>query len=272
MNYCQYCNGFGCLINFGCRSTKNRGKIQRFKCKKCKRTFVADDGFKHRHKSKKTILDSLLLALKLSMREVSEFIQISKNTVLNWITHYTKILYKFLQNRVQMSCNVLHMDELFLRMGDTFYYLWDSICKDTRFSYWFLSERRTKDNAKCLMRISAKPKKLITDGSFSYIQPVKEVFGIPWFYKNYHRCETFEDKKHNNLVERLQNTLRRYLHLRRGFYNTDTGNLFLQFLWIYYNFIRKHMAIRCTPAEKAGVICFANGIREYDRMLELIER
>ncbi|MBU4452194.1 MAG: DDE-type integrase/transposase/recombinase [Nanoarchaeota archaeon] len=198
--------------------------------------------------------------------------QISKNTVMDWINYYTNLLYKFLQNRVPMSCNVLHMDELFLRMENKFCYLRDSICKDTKFSFWFLSKRRTKDNAKRLMRISAKPKKLVTDGSFSYIQPVKDVFGIPWFYKNYHRCETFEDKKHNNLVKRLQNTLRRYLHLRRGFYNTDTGNLFLQFLWIYYNFIRKHMTIRSTPAEKAGVICFANGIREYDRMLELIER
>lgn len=271
MHYCQYCNGFGCLIKFGCRTTKNRGKIQRYKCKKCDRTFVADDGFKHRHKSKKTILDTLLLSLRLSMREVSDFMQISKNTAMSWIVFYTNLLSKFLQNHVQLSCNVLHMDELFLKMDNTFYYLWDSICKDTRFAFGFLSERRTKENAKRLMRISAKPKKLITDGSFSYIMPVKEVFGISWFYRNYHRCETFEDKKHNNLVERLQNTLRRYLHPRRGFYNCDTGNLFLQFILIYYNFIRRHTAIRCTPAEKAGVICFADGVSERDRMLELIE-
>ena len=112
---------------------------------------------------------------------------------------------------------------------------------------------------------------LVTDGAFSYITPIKEWYELRFYYMKYHHCGSFEDKKHNNMVERLQNTLRRYLHLRRGFYNCKTGNRFMEFLWIYYNFIRNHMAIGCTPAEKAGLICFFGLKRESERLMKLIE-
>ena len=113
-------------------------------------------------------------------------------------------------------CDVLHMDELFLRMKSTFFYIWDSICKDTRFVFWFLSEKRDAASASALINISPTPmEKLITDGSFSYIRHVKLVYGQLFFHEKYHRCASFGDKKNNNLVERVQNTLRRYLHFKR---------------------------------------------------------
>ncbi|MFH1127549.1 MAG: DDE-type integrase/transposase/recombinase [archaeon] len=171
-----------------------------------------------------------------------------------------------------MQCEKLHMDELFLSMCNGFHYIWDAICSDTKYGYWFLAEKRTSNNAKKLMRMSAIPlDKLITDGFFSYIRPVKEVYGLRFYYTKYHRCESFEDKKNNNIIERLQNTLRRYLHFKRGFYSCKTGNVFLDFVKIYYNFVRNHMAIGCTPAEKAGLICFLEEKREYDRLRKLIE-
>jgi transposase-like protein len=271
MVVCIYCSGLK-VIKFGSRETKQRGKIQRYSCKNCNRTFCIDDGFKHRHKSEKTILDTLLLLPKMSLRELSDFMDLSKNTPLAWLNAYSGKLLKYLKDKVQTQCNTLHMDELFLKMRGNFHYVWDSICKDTRFAFWFLAPWRTGKYAKELMKISAYPdERLVTDGSFSYIRPVKERYGLRFYYRNYHRCESFEDKKHNNLIERLQNTLRRYLHHKRGFYDCKTGNVFMAFLWIYYNFVRNHMAIGCTPAEKAGLICFFGLKREYERLLKLIE-
>ncbi len=35
------------IIKFGTRKTKRRGKIQRYKCEDCNKTFTINDGFKH---------------------------------------------------------------------------------------------------------------------------------------------------------------------------------------------------------------------------------
>lgn len=269
-NRCIYCGSIS-LIKNGHRHTKEREDIQRFLCKGCKRTFVANDGFRHRHKSRETIADTIFLATVMSLRGLSGFMRISKNTALEWLRHYSHLLFGFLKNRMPSMCDVLHMDELFLKMKDTFFYLWDSISRDTRFACWFLSEHRDAASASALMQMSPVPcDKLITDGSFSYITPVKLVYGLRFFHAKYHRCEDFEDKKNNNMVERLQNTLRRYLHFRRGFKGEESGNTWMEFLWVYYNFVRDHMALGMTPAEKAGLINWFGFRREPDRFLELI--
>lgn len=270
MDSCIFCGSLS-LIKHGFRFTKERGKIQRFLCKECKRTFAANDGFRNRHKSKETIIKSVLLATKLSFVEIADFMGVSKNSVLAWLRQYSGLLYGFLKGTVPSMCDVLHMDELFLKMKGTFFYIWDSICKDTRFVSWFLSEKRDSASASALMNISPVPKEaLITDGSFSYMRPVNLVYGQRFFHEKYRRCESFEDKKNNNLVERVQNTLRRYLHFKRGFNGEETGNIFMQFLWVYYNFVRKHTAIGMAPAEKAGLITWFGFRRESERLGELI--
>ncbi|MFH1432589.1 MAG: hypothetical protein ABIG84_05195 [archaeon] len=45
------------------------------------RIFVVDGGFKNKHKSKETIVKSILLTTKMSFREVEEFMPVCKNTV-----------------------------------------------------------------------------------------------------------------------------------------------------------------------------------------------
>jgi len=165
------------------------------------------------------------------------------------------------------------MDELFLKMNSTFRYIWVSIDSETRFAFWFLSETRSMNDALKLMKMSPFPEKIVTDGSFSYMTPIKKYYGYRFFYNKYHQCSSFEEKKNNNIVERLNNTLRRYLHPRRGFHSVKTGNIVLLFYWIYYNFIRIHTSIGITPAEKAGVICYDYDVKtELDKLRNLIER
>lgn len=205
MSSCKYCSSLK-VIKFGFRMTKERGSIHRYKCKTCGRTYVIDDGFYHRHKSKRLILDTLHLQPKLSYRELADHFNISKNTPWAWVKYYTLKLMDFLKFRVPQSCDYLHMDELFLKMKNTFYYLWDSVSKDTRFTFWFLAPCRTREYAKRLMKLSPTPTELlITDGAFSYMRPIKEYYGLRFYYSKYHRCESFEDKKDNNLIERVQN-------------------------------------------------------------------
>ena len=44
----------------------------------------------------------------------------------------------------------------------------------------------------------------------------------------------------------------------------------MQFLWVYYNFVRKHTAIGMAPAENAGLINWFGFRRESERLGELI--
>ena len=120
---------------------------------------------------------------------------------------------------------------------------------------------------------SPRPLKLTADGAFAYQTPVRTCFGTLWYHENFHQCVNFEDKKNNNLVERLQNTLRRYLHPRRGFHALETGRRLLDLYQIYLNFVRKHMLFGCSPAEKAGLLKYPPWIkREKERLRFLLKK
>lgn len=271
---CSACGRTENIRKYGFRKTSERGKVQRFQCTACRKTFCADKGFRWKHKPPSVIIDTVsLYANGLTLRETARFMQLCKGTVLRWIQEYSILLQKFLANKVPAMSMKLHLDELYLKMRNTFYYLWDSICAETKFAMWFLSQTRRIEDATLLLNISPNPVKLVTDGAFTYQDPIEKKFGVRWTYDAYHRCANFEDKKNNNMVERLQNTLRRWLHPKRGFRSLRTGNIMLNFAWVFYNFVRNHSAICCTPAEKAGVISYFSWIKtEKQRWLFLIER
>ena len=187
----------------------------------------------------------------LTSRELADEHDVTQKTVLAWLTEYTSLLYRFLCRQIQRYTPKLHVDELFLKMKKTFYYLWDSICSDTRFAFWNLFERRTAKSGKSLLDESPRTDLVVTDGAFTYPRIIRERYHGTARHLN---CVKFEDKPNNNLIERLQNTLRRFLHPRRGFNSLQTGITQLHGFWIFYNFIRNHTGIGMSPAEKAGLI------------------
>jgi len=64
----------------------------------------------------------------------------------------------------------------------------------------------------------------------------------------------FTDEVNNNIVERLQGTIRERDKVRRGMDGQITGQDLIIGLRIYYNFIRPHMSLNGkTPAEEAGI-------------------
>jgi putative transposase len=252
---CPNCKGAkGDIVFWGKRKTVERGEIQRFKCNECGRTWCEDIGFKRKKKAESTILAVLSQYWKgLTSRELADEHSIDQKTVLSWIHEYACRLYALLGNRVPRVTKRLHLDELFLRMGgkQDFHYVWDAICAKTRFVWILLSPCRDFVSAKRLLDECPLAETVVSDGAFSYPRVIRERYHGQ---AKHHQCVDFEEKKHNNLVERLQNTLRRFLHPRRGFASLVTGINQLHGFWVYYNFIRKHSSIGMTPAEKAGVI------------------
>jgi len=270
---CIYCRSKGIVKN-GFRRTKNRGKIQLFLCRTCRRSFCKDDGFKWKHYSKEKIIDTLELYVGggNTSRFLAEFLDLSKNTIIRWALEYSEKVCRFTCKFRPRIMQKVNMDELFLKMMGTFFYVWDAICAENRFAFLFFSPRRRKKDAEELIRQFRNAMMMVFDGAFQYPAVLKAMFGIWWYYHHTHRCKNFEDKKHNNLAERLQNFIRSKTHQRRGFQSLKTGRLQLQLLFAYYNFVRIHSAIGMTPAEKAGLIEYHCENSEKARWRDLIRR
>jgi transposase-like protein len=207
----------------------------------------------------------------LSSRDVAEHKEISKNTVLGWVLEFADKLDRYIQKFRQNITTHLHMNELFLKMLNTFYYVWDSICRDTRMISIVFAPRRTAKYANQLLDQSPKPMEITTDGAWQYKILVRKRYGTWWYHHNYHLCQQFEDKKNNNIIERVQNFIRSKIHQRRGYKGLESGQKHLRLLEIYYNFVRKHMAIKMTPAEKAGLIEYNNAKRKKDKWIILMK-
>ena len=130
---CPTCKVSNHVINRGFRETLERGRLQRYRCTRCNLSFIEKDGFFHKHKSVQIILSVISQYWKgLTSRELADEHDVTQKTVLAWLTEYTSLLYRFLCRQIQRYTPKLHVDELFLKMKKTFYYLWDSICSDTR--------------------------------------------------------------------------------------------------------------------------------------------
>ncbi|MDE1864761.1 MAG: IS1/IS6 family transposase, partial [Candidatus Micrarchaeota archaeon] len=148
---CRYCKSEDIIRN-GRRLTTERGRVQVYRCKSCSRQFCEDDGYRWKHKSKETITNTIELYIGgLSSRFVAHFERLSKNTVIRWIYEYSQRISRFTNRIKPKLASKLHLDELFLKMCNTFFYIWDSICADTRFATIVFSPTRGKKSAEKLI-------------------------------------------------------------------------------------------------------------------------
>jgi len=86
----------------GSRQTQNRGKIQRYQCKKCNKRFTLDDGFFRMRNHPKKITASIDLFFGgLSTRKVQAHLKAffphncTNMTVYNWVIKYSEKISKF---------------------------------------------------------------------------------------------------------------------------------------------------------------------------------
>ena len=253
MTHCN-CRGQTSIIRLGL--VKSRGVWRhRYRCKACGKTFVQDYGYKWLNYAPSTVRTALSLYAKgLTLREIAEELGCCHVTVWRWIVRYVRLLYRFVRRKQPGQVFQLHLDELFLRMKKRFYYLFDSIDAATRLAVFNLETQRYQPHAMRLLQASPKAEYIVSDGLLSYQQAIRKAYHYKWLRQHYYRLCSFKSKRNNNIVERLQGTLRRFLHPRRGFKSLRTGRTMLRFYYIYYNYIRKHTAIGMTPAEKAEAI------------------
>ena len=277
INTCQFCHSHQ-LKKFGVRHNKY-GDLQRFLCADCQRTFSVNLGFERMKHNPQGITTAMQLyfsgeSLRNTARSLRLLgVQVSHQTVYNWIEKYTALMAKYLDKITPQVSETWRADELYLKVKGNMKYLFAMMDDETRF--WIAQEvADTKDthDARNLFhmaqeRTGKKPQILVTDGLRSYHDAwLKEYRANKLIDSTVHiRQITLASQHNNNKMERMNGELRDRERVMRTLEKTDTP--ILTGMQIFHNYIRPHMALDGkTPAEVAGI-----EIKGNDRWLTLIQ-
>jgi putative transposase len=232
-------------IKWGKRKTEYRGKIQRYKCKKCTNTFVVDEGFYRMRNHENKITAAIDLYYKgVSLRKVQEHFQAfyPKNSthvsVYNWIVKYSMMVANLTDNLPIKCGEEIMSDEMeFHRKshhekgmkGVEQNWFVDTFDLETRFMIiGDYMRSRTIENLTRVMKYKYNPR----------VQ---------------HNIVIADEGGFNHPIERLHNTIRERTKIMRGFHGClASACAIMKGLEINYNFNRKHLALKGrTPAEVA---------------------
>jgi len=233
---CKKCDGKN-IKKDGVRETKNRSKVQRYKCKDCFHRFSIDDGFwkMKNHENKITSCMNMYYA-GMSLRKIQEHLQMfaPKNshysTIYRWIVKYANMI-GVLTDYIQIkSGKELMSDEMeYHRLGEQNWFV-DVMDTETRFvvaSDYMKSrtiENLTKVLKKGKLATREQIKVVTTDGLQGYERVLKKSFGLKthWNHKSpiIHNVVIASERGFNHKIERLHNTIRDRTKIMRGFHGS----------------------------------------------------
>lgn len=199
----------------------------------------------------------------VSLRKIADHLkqcyslEIDHSTVYRWISKYTDIIEAYVASLEPDLGNVWHTDEMKVKIGGEWRWLWNVMDERTRFQLVsVITKTREIQDAKKAFRKSKevggkKPMLMVTDGLASY----KKAFNSE-FYDHHQSCKHVADvglqESLNNVLERMHGSIREREKVMRGLKVDDTPILPMN--QIYYNFIRPHQALKGrTPVEVAGI-------------------
>ena len=281
---CPHCESNSIKKN-GSRQTQNRGKIQRYQCKECNYRFTKDEGFFRMRNHPKKITASIDLFFGgLSTRKVQAHLKAffphncTNMTVYNWVIKYSKKISKFTDGLKLEVGRELQIDEQSHNREGEQNWLIDSIDSKTRFvvASSFRKSRGQIEIKEVLSLARYKTQGNITtitsDGHRVYPRCIKKIFG----YNNklgkhnvFHNVVCASKGQGFNVpIERFHNNVRDRTKIMRGFHGSvESADTILKGYVIYYNFIRKHQGINCSPFELATDVKLENP----NKWIELIE-
>jgi len=264
INACLFCKSKA-LIKDGLRHNK-AGDIQVFNCKSCGRYFTVNLGFEKMKHNPQGITTAMQLyfsgeSLRNTARSLRLMgVQVSHQTVYNWIEKYTALMEKYLDKITPQVSDTWRADELYMKFHGNMKYVFAMMDDETRF--WIAQEvADTKDthDARHLFQIAKeragkRPQILITDGLRSYRDAwLKEYSTKKLADSTVHiRQITLAGQHNNNKMERMNGEIRDREKVTR---NLKTENSpILTGLQIFHNYIRPHMGLDGKPpADLAGI-------------------
>jgi transposase-like protein len=269
---CPKCGGFT-VIKSGVRKTKY-GEVQRYECQSCQKRFVVDKGFSKVKFDPNAILVTLDLYFKgVSLRKICDHLQqfhkikVNPTTPMRWVKKYLKILSRYTEQYKAEVGSIWHSDEMTVfikKEGEERYYewIWNVMDAQTRFLLACrVTQSRFIEDAKVPLmeareRADKRPLAVVTDGLQAYDQAITDVFydrSAPMRDVHF-QMGTFQTKPNNNILERLNGTIRERTKVMRSLSGTPGAEDFTQAMQTYYNYIRPHQGIKGkTPAEMAHI-------------------
>jgi transposase-like protein len=261
---CIYCKSEK-IKKDGLRRNKY-GDIQKFRCLHCGQYFTINIGFERMKHNPQAITTAMQLYFSgESLRNTAKSlrllgIQVSHQTVYNWIAKYTELMQKYLDKITPQVSDTWATDELFLKVKGNMKYLYAMMDEQTRF--WIAQEvadtKYTADVRPLFQLAKAvagkTPKTLVSDGAANFHEAyMKEFRTMKIETRTEHiRHIRLAGDYHNNKMERMNGEIRDRERVMRGLEKKDTP--ILTGYQLFHNYIRPHMALDGkTPAEAAGI-------------------
>ena len=213
----------------------------------------------------------------VSTRKVQEHFQAfypqnsSHKSIYKWIIKYSKIISKFTDNLKlnvgkELQCDEMeyHRRKHHNKKGVDKNWFIDAVCTETRFmvASEYVKNREQKELKNVLGKAKSKTgtqvEVVTTDGLLAYPKAIQKTFmlkektntkrdGVEHNQVNASAGEGF-----NIMIERLHNNIRQRTKTFRGFHGSvKSANAIMKGYEIFYNFIRKHQAIKKCPYELA---------------------
>ena len=264
---CRYCQSKE-VVKSGFRKNK-KGKVQLYKCNSCGKVFSENTTFaKMKHKGEIITIVLDLYFKNVSLRKIQEHLQdihgvkVTHVTIYNWIQKYSVILKKYADKVTEISginnSPQLHADEMMIKVGGQYVWEWNVMDFETKFlTRNIISEVRNLPDAVKVFRetrskLNYAPKTVVTDVYGAYPRAIrKSFFRVPGV--KHKRVVKLSEKVSNNPIERFNGSMREVTRTRRGFCSIESTRKIMNGFVAYYNFIRPHMSLGCTPAEASGI-------------------
>jgi len=273
------------IVKRGYFQTEAHGKQQRYFCKSCNKKFIERTGFYRMRNNPQKITLCLDLFFKgISTRQIQAHLKAfyphnaSWMTIYKWIIKYSNILHKYTNNLKIKASPEIQVDEQEHHVLGKKNWFIDSIDVETRYmvSSELFKSRGQKEIKKVLKNAKAKTGKqtviVTTDGYTAYEDIIKSVYGYDFKNKKtkvfHNKVTQLKGEGFNHKIERLHNSIKLRTKTFRGFHGSlESAKSIMKGFEVYYNFIRKNLAIGCCPYELATNI----KLRENNKWLELIK-
>jgi transposase-like protein len=286
---CKYCGSLD-VVKIGVRHNTHRD-VQRCLCKKCGHKFALDDGFEKIKATPKAITVALDLYFKgVSQRKIvdhlkqSEGVVVTQPAILKWIRKYIELMSGYVEQFQPQVSGFWHSDEMTLNVRKTqptakgnYDWLWNLMDHETRFllASQVTKHREIEDAQKVFKKAKETtdgqmPDFVVTDKLHSYNDAFKKEFFTLRNPRTKHiKLKSIREGTNNNIVERLNGTVRERVKVIRGLDNDESAQKTVDGYRLYYNFIRPHQSLNGqTPAQKAGI----NLGNEQNKWQEIIKK
>ena len=236
---------------------------QRFLCKDCKHKFTdrgENKGLKGNPLAMAAVADLYFKGLSLRMIEDHMnriySVNVSYPTIHRWVRRFIKSLQALEKEHSLDVGGRWHIDETEVKIVGKLHYLWNVLDAETRILLVsIVTSGRSSEDAEMIIKEALKkakcqPKEIVTDGLKSYDVAMKSDFGCQIDHIS---SPKFTDPTNNNLIERLNGTLKTRIKGFRRLDNINSSAQLFDGLRLYYNFIRPHQALGGSyPAAAKG--------------------